>query len=103
MSLTIHSIYLICYRSHALRNYHELCEIIVDEPVNRDPSYFREWRSLAIGEGDATIISTSRIERLGRLSLEEYGRLMSQSAVGHLKRQPHPLFSSLLDRVEVVR
>jgi tetratricopeptide (TPR) repeat protein len=87
---------LIYYRTHAVRNCHELCEIIVEELVNKDPQFYADWRFLAIGEGSPETVPGSRIERLGRLSLEEYGGLMSRSAVGlSLMVSPHPSYPPL--------
>src|SRR5262249_17920914 len=51
---------------------------------------------LAIGEGSPEKIPGSHIERLGRLSLEQYGKLMSRSAVGlSLMVSPHPSYPPL--------
>jgi len=87
---------LIYYRTHAVRNCYELCEIIVDELVSRDPKYYEGWRFLGMGEGGITQSARSRIEHLGRLSLEEYGMLMSRSAVGlSLMVSPHPSYPPL--------
>jgi O-antigen biosynthesis protein len=87
---------LIYYRTHAVRNCHELCEIIIEELVNRDSLYYVDWRFLAIGEDGQDMAPDSRIERMGRLSLEEYGKLMSYSAVGlALMVSPHPSYPPL--------
>ncbi len=87
---------LIYYRTHAVRNCHELCEIIVEELVNTDPRYYADWRFLAIGEGSPDTFPDSRIERLGRLSLDEYAKLMSRSAIGlSLMVSPHPSYPPL--------
>jgi hypothetical protein len=87
---------LIYYRTHAVRNCYELCEIIVEELVAKDPQFYIDWRFLAIGEAIQEDNPGSRIERLGRLSLEEYGQLMSRSAVGlSLMVSPHPSYPPL--------
>jgi hypothetical protein len=87
---------LIYYRTHAVRNCPELCEIIIEELVGRDTRYYADWRFLAIGEGTHETLPGSRIKRLGRLSLQEYGKLMSRSAVGlSLMVSPHPSYPPL--------
>jgi hypothetical protein len=87
---------LIYYRTQAVRNCHELCEIIVEELVARDPKFYLDWSFLAIGEAMREVNPGSRVERLGRLSLEEYAQLMSRSAVGlSLMVSPHPSYPPL--------
>jgi hypothetical protein len=85
----------IYYRTWAVRNCHELCEVIVEELINRDPEFYADWRFLGIGQGRETALG-SRIEHLGRLSIDEYGRLLSRSAIGlSLMVSPHPSYPPL--------
>jgi hypothetical protein len=87
---------LVYYRTWALRNCHELCEVIVEELVAKDPGFYADWRFFGIGQGIPETVPGSRIEGLGRLSLEEYGRLIARSAVGlSLMVSPHPSYPPL--------
>jgi hypothetical protein len=89
---------LIYMRPAAFRNCLEFADAVVAEAVEADPSFWRDWRFIAIGEDFDPIMHTKSgsIECKGRLTLEEYGNLISTSAVGlSLMLSPHPSYPPL--------
>ena len=88
---------LLYYRPHAVRNCGDFLEAVVEEITNHHPG-FNNWEFLAIGEDvdKSNYYSGSRIKQVGRLTLEEYGQLISESALAiSLMVSPHPSYPPL--------
>jgi O-antigen biosynthesis protein len=88
---------LLYYRPHAERNCGDFLEAVVEEITNNHPD-FDDWQFLAIGEDveQSQYYPGSRIKYLGRLTLAEYGDLISESALAiSLMVSPHPSYPPL--------
>lgn len=89
---------LLYARPHAERNCLPFLDMLVARLVETDAETWRNWRFLAIGETfePSTLRCSDRIEVLGRLSLGEYARLASESALAvSLMVSPHPSYPPL--------
>jgi hypothetical protein len=89
---------LLYMRPAAMRNCLEFADAVVYEALRRSPEFWRDWRFLAIGEDFDPLAMTRSgiIEVSGRLSLQDYGQLISTAAVGlSLMISPHPSYPPL--------
>lgn len=90
-------IVLLYARPHAERNCLEMIDAIVSYCVEDSPDFWSDWRFLAIGETfGPNLVSSDRIEVLGRLSLEEYRGYLAKSRLGvSIMVSPHPSYPPL--------
>lgn len=91
-------IVLIYMRRAALRNCLEFADAVVFEAIKRDPEYWSDWQFIAIGEDfDPRSHTRSGVITGGsRLSLMDYGNLLSRAAVGlSFMVSPHPSYPPL--------
>jgi hypothetical protein len=90
---------LIYMRPHSARNCIEFADAVMATAVARNPKVWEGWRFFAVGEDfDAAkaLKCSSLIEVLGRLTLEEYGHLLSTASLGFsLMVSPHPSYPPL--------
>lgn len=88
---------LLYARPHAERNCLPFLDAMISEAVARDPALWDGWRFLAIGEDfDQSLLSSNRIEVLGRLTIDEYAALASRAALAvSLMVSPHPSYPPL--------
>lgn len=88
---------LLYYRPHAVRNCCDFLEAVVEEAIHTFPE-FKEWEFIGIGEdvGSSNRYANSIIKHSGRLTLQEYGALTSESAIAiSLMVSPHPSYPPL--------
>jgi hypothetical protein len=89
---------LLYARPHAERNCLPFLDMLVANLVRADPDFWRDWQFLAIGErfDRAALRCTDRIQVLGRLTVTDYARLSSESALAvSLMVSPHPSYPPL--------
>ena len=91
-------IVLLYVRPHALRNCLEFADALIERSLKMDPSFWSEWRFIAIGEdfNSADYLKCGRIWVHGRLSLSEYADYLSRARMGvSLMVSPHPSYPPL--------
>lgn len=90
-------IVLLYARPHAERNCLDMLDAVVFHCFESDPNFWADWRFLAIGENfESRKLSSSKIEVLGRLSLEEYRSYLAKSKLGmSIMVSPHPSYPPL--------
>ena len=97
-TLAKEKIVMLYARPHAERNCLTFIEWVVSIAVQKDPEFWASWRFVAIGENflPNTFKAATRIEVLGRLSLDKYADIASRAALGmSLMISPHPSYPPL--------
>ena len=91
-------IVLLYLRPEVLRNCYEFLDALVYRITSSDEKYWSNWRFVAVGENLAAspFKCSDSIEKLGKISLSDYGQLLSRSAIGvSLMISPHPSYPPL--------
>lgn len=90
-------IVLLYARPHAERNCLDMIDAIVCSCIEQDPSFWSDWRFLAIGESfQSNLLRCRAIEVLGRLSLDEYREHLAKAKLGVcIMISPHPSYPPL--------
>ncbi|MEH3147687.1 MAG: hypothetical protein PGN34_20615 [Methylobacterium frigidaeris] len=97
-SVAKQKIVLIYMRPSAHRNCLEFANAVVHTAKRSDPLFWREWTFVAIGEkiDGSDLPNDSLMENRGRLSLREYGDLLSRAMIGlSFMVSPHPSYPPL--------
>jgi hypothetical protein len=92
------NIILVYWRPSVERNLHQIAASGLAQWLESDPYAARNWRIFGIGEAGADVMLTEgfRMQVLGKLSLDEYRRLLCRAKVGlSLMLSPHPSYPPL--------